>query len=159
MASNQYECVIKFDNGSGSSQFAGTDTSNGASSGAQAAGGGSAAQSGAMQKIKGFAKGAAALGITAAIGTGINYAISHVEMYTGNKAIQDQIDIAKTFVTDAASFGLAAATGGVVGMVAWGVGKLTSFAVSAAQYSYNKQQEEYARQLNYERQSEGRYFE
>lgn len=158
MASNQYECVIKFDNGSGSSQFAGTDTSNGASSGAQAAGGGSANKT-AWQKIKGFAKGAAALGITAAIGTGINYAISHVEMYTGNKAIQDQIDIAKTFVTDAASFGLAAATGGVVGMVAWGVGKLTSFAVSAAQYSYNKQQEEYARQLNYERQSEGRYFE
>lgn len=151
MAQNQYQITIKLDSGEGTSKhFAGTnmqdtpsvDTTTGKTKGT----------------LKTFAKTVAALGLVSSAKSIEKYVVNRVATWTGNQALQDQITIGTTIVSEAVSFGFAAATG-PLGLAAWGVGKITSFALQAGDFYYNRQMEEYARQLNYERQSEGRYFE
>ena len=161
MATNQYEIVIKVDEGTqGSGQFAGN---SGASSGGAGSAGGNGGGSGGKapgekNSLKAFAKTVAAMGLVNSAKSIGNYAVSRVETWTGNKAIQDQVNLATNLASNAVSLGFAAAAG-PLGLVAWGVSKVTSFALQASDFYYNKQMETYARQLNAERQSEGRYFE
>lgn len=161
MATNQYEIIIKVDEGTqGGGQFAGTE--NTAAPSGPAAGGSAGGQGGAAPAGKSgfqtFAKTVAAAGLISSAKSVGNYIVNRVETWTGNKALQDQISLASNLASNAVSLGFAAATG-PLGLAAWGIGKVTSFAMQAGDYYYNKQQEEYARQLNAERQSEGRYFD
>lgn len=161
MATNQYEIVIKVDEGTqGGGQFAGTE--NTAAPSGPAAGGSAGGQGGAAPAGKSgfqtFAKIVAAAGLISSAKSVGNYLVNRVETWTGNKALQDQISLASNLASNAVSLGFAAAAG-PVGLAAWGIGKVTSFAIQAADFYYNKQQEEYARKLNAERQSEGRYFD
>lgn len=161
MATNQYEIVIKVDEGTqGSSQFAGNSggSSGGAGAGGNAGGGSGGKAPGEKNSFKAFAKTVAAAGLISSAKSVGNYLVNRVETWTGNKALQDQISLATNLASNAVSLGFAAATG-PLGLAAWGIGKVTSFALQAGDFYYNKQQEEYARQLNAERQSEGRYFD
>lgn len=161
MATNQYEIIIKVDEGTqGGGQFAGTE--NTAAPSGPAAGGSAGGQGGAAPAGKSgfqtFAKTVAAAGLISSAKSVGSYVVNRVETWTGNKALQDQVNLATNLASSAVSLGFAAAAG-PLGLAAWGVGKITSFALQAADFSYNKQMEEYARQMNAERQSEGRYFE
>lgn len=161
MATNQYEIVIKVDEGTqGSSQFAGNSggSSGGAGAGGSGGGGSGGKAPGEKNSLKAFAKTVAAAGLVNSAKSIGNYAVSRVETWTGNKAIQDQVSLATNLASNAVSLGFAAAAG-PLGLAAWGMSKITSFATQAADFYYNKQMETYARQLNAERQSEGRYFE
>lgn len=146
---NQYQIIITSEEKATESQFAGTETPSGS------VGTGSSKEQGSLKK---FASGIAAIGLVSSVKNVENYLVGRVETWTGNKTLQDQINMLDYAVSNAVSFGVAAATG-PLGLVAWGVGKITSFALQAGDFYYNRQMEEYARQLNYERQSEGRYFE
>lgn len=145
---NQYEITIKSEVGDGDSQIAGTSGSSGNSKSKKK-------KNSAGKK---FANAIAAAGIISTVASVENYLVGHVETWTGNKALQDQHNIGQILGMNAITFGVAAATG-PLGIVAWGLGKATSFALHASDFYYAKQQETYARQLNYERQGEGRYFE
>ena len=165
MATNQYEIVIKVDEGTqGGSQFAGNAgaSSGGAGGNAGGSGGSAGGQGGAAPAGKGgfqtFAKTVAAAGLVSSAKSVGSYVVNRVETWSGNKALQDQVNLATNLASSAVSLGFAAAAG-PLGLAAWGVGKITSFALQAVDFSYNKQMEEYARQMNAERQSEGRYFE
>lgn len=159
MATNQYEIVIKVDEGTqGGGQFAGTEnTASPSAAGGSAGGQGGAAPAG-KSGFQTFAKTVAAAGLISSAKSVGNYLVNRVETWTGNKALQDQVNLATNLASSAVSLGFAAAAG-PLGLAAWGVGKITSFALQAVDFSYNKQMEEYARQMNAERQSEGRYFE
>ena len=161
MATNQYEIVIKVDEGTqGGGQFAGTENTAAPSNpagGGQAGGQGGAAPAG-KNGLKAFYKQIAAAGLINSGKSVGNYLVNRVETWTGNKAIQDQHNMWSNIAGNAVSLGVAAYMGPLA-VAAWGVGKITSFALQAVDFSYNKQMEEYARQMNSERQSEGRYFE
>lgn len=159
MATNQYEIVIKVDEGTqGGGQFAGTENTASPSAADGSAGGQGGAAPAGKSGFQTFAKTVAAAGLISLAKSVGNYLVNRVETWTGNKALQDQVNLATNLASSAVSLGFAAAAG-PLGLAAWGVGKITSFALQAVDFSYNKQMEEYARQMNAERQSEGRYFE
>lgn len=146
---NQYQIIIKSEEKATESQFAGTETPSGS------AGKGSSKEQGSLKK---FASGIAAIGLVSSVKNVESYLVGRVETWTGNKTLQDQINVLDYAVSNAVSFGVAAATG-PLGLVAWGIGKATSFGIQAADFYYNKSMETLSRQLNAERQSKGSFFE